>query len=71
MQLDLFSEVNKCYSRFRTYLNEFEIQDNVGSKIGCNQPAAIAFVGMIRRHQNIFIYIQPSLATRHKFVIYD
>ena len=51
MQLDLFSEVNKCYSRFRTYLNEFEIQDNVGSKIGCNQPAAIYVVGMIRRCQ--------------------
>ena len=54
MQLDLFSEVNKCYSRFRTYLNEFEIQDNVGSKIGCNQPATI---GIIRGHQNICINI--------------
>ena len=40
-KLDLFSEVNKYYSSFRIYLNEFEIQNNVGSKIGCNQPGAI------------------------------
>ena len=57
MQLDLFSEVNKCYSRFRIYLDEFEIQDNIGSKIGCNQPATIGIIGMIRGHQNICINI--------------
>ena len=41
VQVDLLSEVEKYYSSFRIYLYEFEIQDNVGSKIGCNQPGAI------------------------------
>ena len=39
--MDLFSEVNKYYSNFRIYHNKFEIQDNVGSKTGCNHPGAI------------------------------
>ena len=47
MQLHLFSEVN---SRFRIYLDVFEIQNNEGSKIGYNLPAAIGFTGMIGGH---------------------
>ena len=48
----------KCFCpRFRIYLNEFEIQDNVGSKIGCNYPATIGIIGMIRGCQNICINI--------------
>ena len=57
MQLLLFSEVYKHYSSFRIHLNEFEIQDDVGSKIRCNQPAATDVIGMIRRHQTISVNI--------------
>ena len=56
--MDLFSEVNKYYySSFNMYLNEFEIQDNVGSKIRCDQPGAIGGIWMIRRCQNICLNI--------------
>ena len=48
-KFDAISEVNKYYSSFRIYLDEFEIQNNVGSKVGCNLPAAIGFAGMIGR----------------------
>ena len=50
MELVLFFKVNQNYSTMGIYLNKYEIQDNVGSKIWCNQPAAIGVVGMIRRH---------------------
>ena len=54
---DLFSEVNKYNSNFRIHLNEFEIQDNVRSKIRCNQPGAIGGIWIIRRCQNVCINI--------------
>ena len=57
IQLALVSQVNQNLSKLGNYLNEFEIQDNVGSKIGCNQPATIGVVGMILGHQNIFMNI--------------
>ena len=57
MELVLFFKVNQNYSTIVIYLNRYEIQDNVGSKIWCNQPAAVGVVGMIRRHQNIFLNI--------------
>ena len=57
MELVLFFKVNQNYSTMGIYLNKYEIQDNVGSKIWCNQPAAVGVVGMIRRHQNIFLNI--------------
>ena len=56
-KLDLFAEVNKYYSSFRIYLNEFEIQNNVGSKIRCDQPGAIGSIWMTRRCQNICLNI--------------
>ena len=43
-KFDAISEVKKYYSSFRIYLYEFEIQDNVGSKIRCNQPGAIGSI---------------------------
>ena len=52
-----FDAINKYYSSFRIYLNEFKIQNNIGSKIGCNMPAAIDFVEIIGSHQNIFVSI--------------
>ena len=48
---------NKYYFNFRIYLNEFEIQNNVGSKVGCNLPAAIGFARRIRKTQNSFVNI--------------
>ena len=57
MELVLFFNVKQNYSIIGIYLNKYEIQDNVGSKIWCNQPGAGGVVGMIRRHQNICIII--------------
>ena len=54
---DLFSEVSKYHSSFKIYLNKFEIQNNVGSKVWCNQPGAIGGIWMIRRFQNICVNI--------------
>ena len=56
-QLAFFPKLTKIYQDSEIYLNEFEIQNDVESKIGCNQPAAIVVIGMIRRHQNICINI--------------